>query len=144
MRSIFTTALLSTAALAFSNSTPVYGTYPGWVNGKGRVGITVEIFLDLTCSDCQAENPTWNELLDTEWLDGTVRDQVYWAYNPIPLPYHVHGFQVAQVVPYLQALCAEEGNCLLNEYKDFCYDQLSTVLSMTDVSDLGFEAWWSE
>ena len=48
------------------------------------------------------------------------------------------------MVPYFQALCAEEGICLLNEYKDFCYDQLSTVLSMTDVSDLGFEAWWSE
>ncbi len=92
MRSIFATTMLSTAALAFSNSTPVYGTYPGWVNGKGRTGITVEIFLDLMCSDCQAENPVWNELLQTEWLDGTVRDQVFWAYNPLPLPYHVHAF----------------------------------------------------
>ena len=63
MKSLFTSALLSTAALAFSNSTPVYGTYPGWVVGKGRTGITVEIFLDLMCSDCQGENPTWNELL---------------------------------------------------------------------------------
>ena len=92
MKTMFTTAMLSTAALAFSNSTPVYGTYPGWVVGKGNTGITVEIFLDLMCSDCQAENPVWNELLETEWLDGTVRDQVFWAYNPLPLPYHVHTF----------------------------------------------------
>ena len=122
MLSLFTT--LAATAAAFSNSVPVYGTYPGWVQGDNRVGIEVEIFLDLLCSDCQNENPIWNSLLDTAWLDGTVSDQVTWAYTPLPLPYHVHTFQVSQIVPYLQAICIEDNNCLLNEYKDFCYEQL--------------------
>jgi len=73
-------------------------------------------------------------VLDEPWLGGTVRDQVYWAYTPFPLPYHIHTFQVTQVVPYLQALCYEQGNCLLNEYKDYCYSELPNVLAETDVS----------
>ena len=92
MKSLFATALLAATTFAFSNSVPVYGTYPGWVSGKGHAGITVEIFLDLMCSDSAANNPVWNEVLDTEWLGGTVRDYVFWAYNPVPLPYHVHAF----------------------------------------------------
>ena len=88
----FTAALLSTASFALSNSVPVYGSYPGWVNGSGHAGINVEVFIDLTCSDCQANNPVWNEVLASPWLDGTVADQVYWAYTPFPLPYHVHAF----------------------------------------------------
>ena len=67
-------ALISSTTLAFSNSVPVYGTYPGWVQGSGRAGINVEVFIDLMCSDCQGQNPIWNELLQTPWLDGTVAD----------------------------------------------------------------------
>lgn len=103
---------------------PIYGQYPGWVVGEGRTGIVVEIYLDLLCSACQGNNPVWNTLLQTEWLDGTVADQVYWTYTPFPLPYHTHSFQVTQIVPYLQALCAQDSsNCdLQNQYKDYCYE----------------------
>ena len=47
------------------------------------------------------------------------------------------------MVPYFQALCIETGECLLNQYKDFCYEQIGLVLSSTDLSDLEFEAYWS-
>jgi hypothetical protein len=94
-------AAVTHTALVSANSVPIYGQYPGWVQGEGRTGIVVEIFLDLLCSACQGNNPTWNEVLQTEWLDGTVSDQVHWAYTPFPLPYHVHSFQVTQIVPYL-------------------------------------------
>lgn len=137
-------ALVATT-YAFSNSVPVMGNFPGWVNGEGRTGIEVNIYLDLLCSACQGSNPTWNEVLATEWLDGTVADQVYWTYTPFPLPYHVHTFQVTQVVPYLNYLCATEDNCLLNEYKDFCFGDIqSQVLGMTDKSYNEFIAYWSE
>ena len=108
--------MLVAAANAFSNSVPVYGSYPGWIVGSGRTGISVEIHLDLTCSDSKANNPIWSEVLATPWLDGTVADQVYWYYTPFPLPYHIHTFQVTQIVPYLQSLCAvDAGQCnLLN------------------------------
>ena len=31
----------------------------------------------------------------------------------------------------------------MNKYKDFCYEQLETVLSETNVSDTDFEIEWS-
>ena len=55
-------------------------------------------------------NPVWNDTLNTPWLDGTVRDQVYWTYTPFALPYHMFSFQVAQIIPYLQALCVKDSN----------------------------------
>ena len=32
----------------------------------------------------------------------------------------------------------------MNKYKDFCYEQLATVLSETSVSDTDFELEWSQ
>ena len=90
-------ALVATLA----QTAPVYGTYPGWVVGNGKANINVQVAIDLVCTDCMAANPIWNEVLQTSWLDSTVQDQVFWGYSPFPLPYHVHTFQVTQVVPYL-------------------------------------------
>ena len=42
-------------------------------------------------------------------------------------------------------LCiADETKCFNNEYRDFSYDNLSTVLSMKDTSKNDFITWWSE
>lgn len=79
---------------------PIYGTYPGWVVGSGQAGITVEVAIDLLCTDCFANNDIWNQVLASPWLGSTVQDHVYWAFTPFPLPYHVHSFQVHQVIPY--------------------------------------------
>jgi len=48
----FAAVLLTTSAMAFSNSIPIYGTYPGWTDGLGLAKIEISFFLDLTCSDC--------------------------------------------------------------------------------------------
>jgi hypothetical protein len=48
----FGAALLVTSAMAFSNSIPIYGTYPGWTDGLGLAKIEISLFLDLLCSDC--------------------------------------------------------------------------------------------
>ena len=134
----------SLAYVAVANNVPIMGSYPGWVQGQGRTGIVVEIFLDLMCSDSQANNPIWNQLLQTEWLDGTVSDQVMWAYTPMPLPYHIHAFQVTQIVPYLQDLCITDSTqCLTNQYKDFCFEQLDMVEAEHDVSQDDFIAQWT-
>ena len=79
-------------AIALADQLPVMGQYPGWVLGEGRTGIVVEVFMDLECSVSAALNPTWNETLETPWLDGTVSDQVNWTYTTFPLPYHIHTF----------------------------------------------------
>ena len=54
MKTIFVSALISAAALA--NSIPIFSRYPGWKVGVPRTGITVELFIDLLCSDCAHEN----------------------------------------------------------------------------------------
>ena len=40
-------------------------------------------------------------------------------------------------IPYLQALCGEQNNCILNEYKDWAYEpaQIYNTLSETNVSE---------
>ena len=80
-----------------------------------------------------------------EWLGSTVEDQIYVRYTPFPLPYHTHSYQVNQLVPYFMDLCiADSTKCFSNEYRDFCYDQLSTVLSMKDTSKDDFITYWSQ
>jgi len=97
----FFAILASSTVSAFSNSVPVYGQFPGWYVGKGEAGITVQIYIDLLCSDCASQYQTWNDVLEEPWMDGTVKDYVLWGYTPMSLPYHVHTFEVQQVVPYL-------------------------------------------
>ena len=117
----FASALM--AATAFANSRPIYGTYPGFLVGDGKANIQIEVFMDYLCSACFAENPVLEQLLSTEWLDGTVRDQVTMAFSPFPLPYHTHAYQVAQLVPYFMDLCIESGGaqCYSTQYKDFSF-----------------------
>ena len=122
------------AALASANSTPIYGKYPGWLQGTDKKSIQVELFEDYLCSDCKAFNPVFEELLTTAWLDGTVEDQIGVGTTPFPLPYHVHTYQVNQLVPYFMALCDTGKACLSAEYKDFAYAQQATNLSMVDTS----------
>ena len=50
MKGIIATAAIAAAASA--NSTPIYGFYPGWVEGDGAVHIQIELFEDYLCSDC--------------------------------------------------------------------------------------------
>lgn len=109
------------AALCSANSTPIFGTYPGWLEGDDKVGIQIELFEDYLCSDCLDLNPVFEQLLDTTWLDGTVRDQIGVGITPLPLGYHVHSYQVAQLVPYFMDLCAAGRGCFSNEYKDFAF-----------------------
>ena len=133
------------AGLAQANTTPIYGTYPGYTNGKGATGIEIELFFDYLCSACQSENPVIEKLMTHEWLGGTVEDQITVRYTPFPLPYHTHAYQVNQLVPYFMDLCiADSTKCFSNEYRDFSYDQLETVLSMKDTSKNDFITYWSE
>ena len=69
-----TALVASLTSLAVANSTPIYGTYPGYTVGKGKTGIVIELFFDYLCSACQSENPVIEKLLQHEWLDGTVED----------------------------------------------------------------------
>ena len=95
MKGFTIAASVAAHASAFYNSTPVYGKYPGWTEGTDKVGIQIELFEDYLCSDCAAFNPVFEELLDTQWLNGTVRDQVGVGLTPLAVPY----FQKVRKLP---------------------------------------------
>ena len=126
------------AAISVANSTPIFGSYPGWTQGSDDGHIQIELFEDYLCADCQALNPVFTELLDTEWLGKTVRDEIVVGVTPFPLPYHVHTYQVNQLVPYFMALCDTGKGCHNNAYKNFAYKHLDEILSMTSTSQVSF------
>lgn len=67
-------AAVASATAEFSNSVPIYGTYPGWLTGEGEAKIEVEIFYDMLCSASASQNRVMNNLLVHEWLGSTVQD----------------------------------------------------------------------
>ena len=132
------------AALASANSTPIYGKYPGWIQGRNKLGIQVQLYEDYLCSDSKRFNAVFEEVLAAEWLGSAVYDMIGVGLTPLPLPYHNHTYQVNQLVPYFMAQCDIGKTCLNNEYKDFAFDNLSTILHQkSDTSQTDFEAWWA-
>ena len=76
---------------------------------------------------------------------GTVLDTVSLKVTNFPLDYHLHSWQVGQVLPYLMDLCVEDSsNCLMNDYMAWCFEVQDTVLGLTDMSKDEFTKYWSE
>ena len=145
MKANFAFAALVAAAYAYDNSVPIYGSNPGWIEGKGKAGIKVEIFLDLLCSDCKAENPVWEQLLEQPFLDGSVYDYFTFSFTVFPLPYHYMSFEVNQLISFFMDECTVNSTkCgLASQYKDFAFANQSTILGMKDDSKDWFTQWWS-
>ena len=73
-------------------------------------------------------------------------DAIELRMSSFPLDYHLHSWQVAQVLPYLLDLCAEDSsNCgLMNEYFTYGLAQQETILSTTNTSLEQFIPAWSK
>ena len=127
MKSAFASLLAASASAAFSNSVPIYSTYPGWKEGAGKTGITLELHYDLLCEDSKGLDPVIQALLDSEWLGSSVRDQITVEYSLFPLPYHLHTWQVNQLMPYFIDNCmADSTQCnMMNLYKDYSFKMQS-------------------
>ena len=122
MRSFAAIAL--TASLVTANSVPIFGTYPGWTQGGNARKIEVEIFFDYLCSDAKASYPYTIEAFNSEAAPGmTWLDAIDLRLSSFPLDYHLHSWQVAQVLPYFLDLCTEGTACNMNEYLAFCFEQ---------------------
>ena len=112
------------ANLVSANSVPIFGTYPGWRQGGNARNIEVEIFFDYLCADTKASYPYTVEAFNSEAEAGlTWLDAVDLRLSAYPLDYHLHSWQVAQVLPYFLDLCAEGTACNMNEYLAFGLDQ---------------------
>ena len=131
--------------MAFANSTAIFGRYPGWTEGKDQANIQIELFEDYLCGDCKAFNPIWEEVLATKWMDGTVSDYIRVGTTIYPLGYHVHSYEVAQMVPYFMNFCESQDSCPMSaEYKDFSFENRDRILGMDDVSKRDFIKIWSQ
>jgi|LakMenE01Jun11ns_1017448.scaffolds.fasta_scaffold9834109_3 hypothetical protein len=72
---MFKTAFAATlAALASANSIPIYGYYPGYVEGGNAFNISVDLFYDTMCTDSAAQNQVINDLLGHLWHGAPVYD----------------------------------------------------------------------
>ena len=140
----FASVLVTTAVGSFSNSVPIYGTYPGWKEGGDKANITLELHYDLLCEDSKGLDPIISKLLATKWLDGTVRDQITVEYTLIPLPYHLHAWQVNQLMPFFIDMCmADSKKCMMDKYKDYAFEQQPKVLAEDTISKDEFTKQWS-
>ena len=89
-------SLAAIAGLCAANSVPIFGTYPGWIQGGGKTNIEIEIFFDYLCADSKANYPIVKQMLQTPVdSDETVLDNVTLKLSSFPLDYHVHSWQVA-------------------------------------------------
>ena len=87
-------ALLSLLISAVLCQTPIPKKPLGYVfnNGKSSAPIHLEIYADLTCSDCQQAWPTVKQVAE---IYGP--DKVRLVFQPFPLPYHTNSFIAAKV-----------------------------------------------
>ena len=63
-------------------------------------------------------------MLGTKLTDDlTVMEATNFKISSFPLDYHLHSWQVAQILPYLLDNCDETGQCLMNEYLNLGFAQ---------------------
>ena len=84
-------------------------------------------------------------MLGTKLTDElTVMEAANFKISSFPLDYHLHSWQVAQILPYLLDNCDETKQCLMNEYLNLGFAQQDVVLSKTDMSKKAFIPYWSK
>ena len=76
---------------------------------------------------------------------GNVLDTVSLKITNFPLDYHLHSWQVGQVLPYFMDLCVEDSSkCYMNNYMAWCFNMQDLVLEKTNMSKDEFIKYWSE
>ena len=64
--------------------------------------------------------------------------------TPFVLPYHLHSFQMTQIIPYMIDLCnADSTKCYMDAYSELCYKNLDWIVKANTVSEDDFEQKWS-
>ena len=127
---------------------PIPTHTPGWQIGNPNADIEIRFFYDLLCPGSKASHYQFKTVLE---MDSTTpgkkwKDVLNVKVTPIVLPYHLHAYQVTQVVPYLFDLCAADQNkCShLDAYAELSWDNLDWALSDTADSEVQFEAKWTD
>ncbi|CAM9486261.1 unnamed protein product [Choristocarpus tenellus] len=89
--------------------------------GSSSAVLKVEIYLDLTCSDCQEIWPTMMEVV------GEYGDRVEFLFRLFPLPYHQNAFIAAQAAQVVYAhSCSDEE---VESFVQLVFDHQEDVLN---------------
>lgn len=132
------------AALAAANNIPIYGYYPGFVQGGNKLGISIEMFYDSLCTDSAAQNIVMNDLMGHIWHGLPVFDQISLDITFYALPYHYHSYQATELFPYFMDLCVSDSTqCYFNQYKDFCLNNAVQTLALTNLGKNEFITYWT-
>ena len=60
--------------------------------------------------------------------------------TPFVLPYHLHSFQMTQIIPYMFDLCnADSTKCYMDAYAELCWKNLDWIVKANTVSEDDFE-----
>ena len=61
------------------------------------------------------------------------------------LPYHLHSFQITQIIPLLTDVCnSDSTKCVVDQYSTLCHDNLEWILDADAISENEFMQKWSE
>ncbi|XXQ30125.1 Thioredoxin-like fold domain-containing protein [Plasmodiophora brassicae] len=74
---------------------PIPARPDGWAVGPPGAPVVVDMFLDLMCPDCRADDPIITQLARH------YGDRVRIVYHVFPLPYHRNAFAMAQLAHYI-------------------------------------------
>jgi len=87
---------------------PIQRVPPGWQMGTGGADVKIRVFLDLLCPYSRDAYGVFKELLpkDSPVKGKTYADLIDLKVNVFVLPYHIHSYQLAQIVPYIEDQCA--------------------------------------
>ena len=100
----------------------------------------------MLCPDSRDAHYAWKTLLDEPYGNGkTYGDYIDMNVSPFVLPYHVHSYQMTQIVPLLQDKCADdESTCQMEAYAELCWSHLGEILAMKDTSENDFmNSYWA-
>ena len=61
------------------------------------------------------------------------------------LPYHLHSFQMSQILVFMSDLClADSTKCYMDGYSELCYENASWITKSSDKSEVEFMQGWSK
>lgn len=80
---------------AAEGQAPIPARPDGWAVGPPGAPVVVDMFLDLMCPDCRADDPIITQLARH------YGDRVRIVYHVFPLPYHRNAFAMAQLAHYI-------------------------------------------
>ena len=146
MKGLAAATLLMVNTAEATNSVPITPTLPGWTLGNPLGSVDVRIWYELLCPDAQITHYQWQQLfeMDSPIPGKKYKEIINMRVIPTVLAFHVHAFQVTQIVPYLDMLCQQAYyQCYHDKYAEFAWDNKNWILAASDMSTDDFVAKWT-